>query len=115
MDIVETSLHGVPVLTIVGEVDRAIGVQLAEAAQRALSSCGPHILLDLELCPYLDSSGLNVIFDLVNQVGSSGWVGVIHSSTMVLRLLELVDLKACESFRIFQSLDKARAAAAGVS
>jgi anti-anti-sigma factor len=114
MDILETSLHGVPLLTVVGEIDHAIGAQLAEAAQRAMGSRGSHILLDLELCPYLDSSGLNVIVGLVKQVGPSGWVGVIHSSRMVLRLFGLVGLTACDDFRVFQSLDEASGAAAAV-
>jgi anti-anti-sigma factor len=112
MDILETSLHGVPLLTVVGEVDHAIGLQLEEAAQRAMISCGHHILLDLELCPYLDSSGLNMIIGLVKQVGPLGWVGVVHASSMVLRLLELVGLTDCGSFRVFRSLDEAGEAAA---
>jgi anti-anti-sigma factor len=114
MDILETSLHGVPLLTVVGEIDPAIGLQLAEAAQRAMSSSGHHILLDLELCPYLDSSGLNVIVGLVKEVGPRGWVGVIHPSSMVLRLLGLVGLTARDDFRVFQSLDEAGEAAAVV-
>ena len=114
MDIIETSLHGVPLLRVVGEVDLAIGSQLAEAAQRAMSSCGTHVLLDLELCPYLDSSGLNVIIGLVKEAGPRGWVAVIHSSRMVLRLLELVGLTACDNFRVFQSLEEACGAAAAV-
>ena len=113
MSIVETSLNGVPLLTIVGEVDQAVGSQLAEAAQRAGGSCGSHILLDLGLCPYLDSAGLSVIIGLVKRVESVGWVGVIHPPGMVLRLLGLVGLTACDSFRLFQSLDEAGRAAAG--
>ena len=103
-----------PVLKVVGEVDHGIGPQLAEAAQRALSSRGHHLLLDLELCPYLDSSGLNAIIGLVKQAGPRGWVGVIHSSSMVVRLLELVGLTAGDSFRVFRSLDEAGGAAAVV-
>ncbi|MFH0916615.1 MAG: STAS domain-containing protein [bacterium] len=114
MDIIETSLHGVPLLRVVGEVDHAIGFQLAEAAQRAMSSAGAHLLLDLELCPYLDSSGLNVIFGLVERTGPGGWVGVIHCSRMVLRLLELVGLTTSDSFRVFQSTDEAGEAAAAI-
>jgi stage II sporulation protein AA (anti-sigma F factor antagonist) len=114
MDIIETSLHGVPLLTVVGEIDHTIGAQLAEAARRAMGSSGSHILLDLELCSYVDSSGLDVIVGLVNQVGPSGWVGVVHSSRMVLRLFGLVGLTGCDAFRVFQSLDQASGAAAAV-
>jgi anti-anti-sigma factor len=115
MDIIETSLHGVPLLTVVGEVDRAIGSQLTEATERAMSSCDRQILLDLELCPYLDSGGLNTIVGLVRRVGPLGWVGVIHCSTMVLRLLELAGVTVSGSFRIFESLDEAGAAAIAAS
>ena len=36
-----------------------------------------HILLDLELCPYLDSGSLNALIGLVQRVGPGGWVGVV--------------------------------------
>jgi anti-anti-sigma factor len=114
MNIIETSLDGVPLLTIVGEADQAVGPQLAKAAQKAMSSRSTHLLLDLELCPYLDSGALNVVFDLVQRAEPGGWVGVVHCRPMVLRLLGLVGLAACDSFRIFQSFDEASAAAAAV-
>lgn len=107
MDIVETSVSGVPLLTIVGEVDHAVGPRLEQAAQRAMSSHGTRILLDLELCPYLDSSGLNVIIGLVQRVEPGGWVGVLHCSHMVLRLLHLVGLVPGDSFLVFQTLAEA--------
>ena len=110
MDIIGTSLDGVPLLTIVGEADHAVGPELARAAQGAMSSCATHILLNLELCSYLDSGALAVILDLVRQVEPGGWVGVVSCSHMVLRLLELAGLIPNDSFRVFRSLDEARAA-----
>ena len=111
MEIRESSLHGVPLLTLVGEADQAIGSQLVEATERAMIPSGRHILLDLEQCPYLDSSALNTIVGLVRRVGPLGWVGVIHCPSMVLRLLELVNLTANSSFRVFGSVEEAGAAA----
>lgn len=110
MDIVEASLFGVPLLTIVGEADD--GLQLAQAAQRAMSPHDTHILLDLELCPYLDSGCLATLIGLVQQVGPMGWVGVVDCPRMVLRLLGLVGLTGCSTFRVFQTLDEAGGAAA---
>ena len=114
MDILETSLRGVPLLTVVGEVDHAIGSQLADATERAMISCEHHILLDLERCPYLDSSGLNTIISLVRRVGPLGWVGVIHCSAMLLRLLELVGLTTGDRLRVFKNLDEAKVAAGAI-
>ena len=110
MDILETSFSGVPLLTIVGEADDRL--RLEEAASRAVGSHGNHVLLDLRLCPYLDSGSLSAMIGLVQQVGPTGWVGVVHCSHMVPRLLELVGLTACDNFRVFQTLDEAEAAVA---
>ena len=112
--IVETSLHGVPVLTIVGEADHTIGPELKQAVRGALDSGGAHIFLDLGLCPYLDSGGLNVIVQLVHDVGPAGWVGVIQASSMILRLLELVGLTTYGRLRVFEDLEDAGAAAAAI-
>jgi anti-anti-sigma regulatory factor len=110
MDIVEASLCGVPLLTIVGEGDS--GLQLAQAAQRLMSPDDPRILLDLGLCPYLDSGCLTAILSLVQQVTPKGWVGVVNCPRMVQRLFGLVGLTSCSTFRVFQTLDEAGGAAA---
>ncbi len=111
MEIMEGSLHGVPLLTLVGEADQAIGLQLVDATERAMIPSDRHIILDLERCPYLDSSALNTIVGLVRRVGPLGLVGVIHCPSMVLRLLQLVNLTANSSFRVFASIEEAAAAA----
>jgi anti-anti-sigma factor len=110
--ILETSLNGAHLLTIKGEVDQTMTLQLTEAAGRALSGGGTRILIDLEECQYLDSAGLNVVLGLVREVGPLGWVGVVHPARMVLRLFELVGLTPGNNFRIFDSLDEAGRAVA---
>ncbi len=110
MDILETSLSGVPLLTIVGEADQ--GLQLAQAAQRAMGAHATHILFDLELCPYLDSGSLTALFGLVQQVEPAGWVGVVNCPRMVLRLIGLVGLTECSGFRVFRTLYEASGAVA---
>ena len=101
-------------LTIVGEADHTIGPELTQAVRRALNSGGAHIPLDLGLCAYLDSGGLNVLVRSVHDVGPTGWVGVIHASRMILRLLELVGLTAYGGLRVFETLEEAGAAAAAI-
>ena len=110
MDIVEASLSGVPLLTIVGEADS--GAELAQATERVLTQHHTRILLDLGLCPYLDSGCLAAILALVQQVGPMGWVGAVNCQRMVMRLLGLVGLTGCSSFRIFETLDEASGAVA---
>ena len=112
--IVETSLHGVPMLTIVGEADHTVGPELTQAVRRALDSGGAHIFLELGACPYLDSGGLNVLVQLVHDVEPAGWVGVIQASRMILRLLELIGLTTYGGLRIFENLEDAGAAAAAI-
>lgn len=109
MEIVENRLSGVPMLTLVGESDQAIGPQLERSVDQAMGSSG-HILLDLQYCPYLDSSALGAILDLQQRLEPDGWVGVANCSRMILRLFGLVGLISGTSFRVFLSLDEARAA-----
>ena len=110
MDIVEASFCGVPLLTIVGEVDHGLAEQLAAAADRSLGTRGTRLLVDLERCAYLDSGSLGVLLSLVERVGRQGLVGLIGPSRMVLRLLELTGLTSAHSLRVFGSLDEARSA-----
>ncbi len=101
-------------ITIVGDADHSVGPELEDVVRRALRSGGAYILLDLKRCPYLDSGGLNVIVHMVYDVSPTGWVGIIHCSRMIQRLLELVGLNACSGLRIFESLEEARQAAASI-
>ncbi len=110
MDVLEASLSGVPLLTVVGEGDDS--VQLAQAAQRAMSASDTHVLLDLESCPYMDSGCLTELIHMVQQLPPTGWVGVVNCPRMVLRLLGLVGLTGSSTFRVFQTLDEAASAAA---
>ena len=73
-------------------------------------NCPP---LDLGMCPYLDSGGLNVIVRAVHDVGPEGWVGLVNCSPMVRRLLELIGLTLRNELRMFDTFGAAERAVAG--
>jgi len=110
MEILEASFCGVPLLTIVGEVDHGLAEQLAGAAERSLGPRGTQLLLDFESCAYLDSGVLSVLLKLVERVGQEGLIGVIRPARMVLRLLELTGVTSAHCLRVFESHDQARSA-----
>jgi anti-sigma B factor antagonist len=112
MDVIETSLCGVPLLRVVGDVDHFTSLALDDAVQDSLSLDGLRLLLDLSECPYLDSGGLGVILTTLRKVRGQGWLGVIGPNRDLSRLFVISGLTADSDFRVFASSQEASAALA---
>lgn len=107
MEILETSLFGVPLLRVTGEVDHYTSPVLDQAAANALRLDSSRLLLDLTGCLYLDSGGLAVLLSVVGRVRAKGWLGVIGANSRLLRLFEVVGLKTEPAFRAFGDREEA--------
>ncbi len=112
MEIIETSLSGVPLLRVAGDIDHFTSLALDDAVQDALTLHGSHLLLDLSECPYLDSGGLGVILTALRKLRAKGWLGVIGGSPDLLRLFTISGLATEPEFRVFATLPAASAAVA---
>jgi stage II sporulation protein AA (anti-sigma F factor antagonist) len=104
MEIIETSLSGVPLLRVVGDVDHFTSLALDDAVCDALNADGSHLLLDLTECPYLDSGGLGVILTALRTLRAKGWLGIIGCSPDLVRLFTISGLTAEPEFRLLASL-----------
>jgi anti-sigma B factor antagonist len=107
MEITKTSLSGVPVLHVVGDIDHFSSLALDDAFQDALAQGGSHILLDLTGCPYLDSGGLGVILTVLRKLRAKGWLGCFGCSPDLVRLFTIAGLTADREFRVFDTLAEA--------
>lgn len=76
-------------IAVVGELDMAVSDRLLEA----LAACqGDQVLINLEACQFIDSTGLAVILDAGREGGSRV---LLHSPRdQVLRILEVTGLTA---------------------
>jgi len=102
---------GTPLLRIEGDVDPDDAPVLERAAWDAFGSSGVRIILDLEPCTHLSSTGLAVLFSLVRWVRPKGGkVIAVRPSADILHLLHLVRLADERGFRVFADLDSAKKA-----
>ena len=113
MEVLQSSLSGVPVLKVTGEVDHSTAPVLEESVQKALRVSGRRLFLDLADCPYLDSGGLSVLLFTLREVREKGWIGVIAPNPNLLRLFEITGLTTVPDFRVFASSAEAMAALEG--
>ena len=114
MEIIETSLSGVPLLRVIGDIDHFTSLALDDAVQDALAQHSSHLLLDLSECFYRDSGGLGVILTTLRKLRTKGWLGVIGCRADLLRLFTISGLMAEPEFRVFASPDEVSAAGAKV-
>jgi anti-anti-sigma factor len=95
---------------ISGELDLAVAEHLNEALQRAIAEAEV-VLVGLEACEFIDSSGIAVVLRAQGQlVEQGGRLGVYGPRSQVLRVLSMTGLTA--NGLVFDSAEQAIAALA---
>jgi anti-sigma B factor antagonist len=95
-------------IQIEGELDLAVAEQLAEALTRAGTECR-RILISLESCEFIDSTGIAAIVHAQNEFAKQGGrVAVYAPADQVLRVLSLTGLTS--NGLVFESAEEALSA-----
>ena len=113
MEIRGDSLHGVPLLAVLGDVDHSSAPDLDRAIRDALRDDDPRLVMDLTSCPYIDSGGLAVFLYLVRGLRSDGWLGIVGADRNIYRLFDIVGLMREPGFRMFDRVEEAEALVGG--
>jgi anti-anti-sigma factor len=97
---------GIPVARLIGEVDlvRAPGIRIA--LLRAVTNQDHGLIIDLRDTTYLDSAGVNVIFEVAERLSGrqQRLAAVVPDRAIVERVLALVDLRSIlESHRTLEA------------
>jgi len=95
-------------IQIKGELDLAVAGQLDEVLTRACEQC-QRVLVGLEHCAFIDSSGIAVILRAHNRMQEDGNRLVVYGPTdQVLRVLSMTGLTS--NGLVFDSAEEALAA-----
>ncbi|HEY1277600.1 MAG TPA: STAS domain-containing protein [Thermoleophilaceae bacterium] len=84
----------VPVVTLSGDVDITIASELRTALLGAVDNSDPGLVVDLSGVRYLDSAGVNLLFELADSLGVRrlAFALVLPGGGLVERVITLVDL-----------------------
>jgi anti-anti-sigma regulatory factor len=107
MEVFQSSLSGIPLFRVVGDVDHFTAPALEAAGRTVLAADGEHLLFDLSAVPDIDSGGTGVILALGRDIRPSGWLGVIGAGANLLRVFAIVGLISQPGFRVFARLGDA--------
>lgn len=106
-----TELHphaGCREILVSGELDLAVADQLQEALDRAGEEYA-QVLIGLENCEFIDSTGIAVIVAAYNRFDEEGRrIAVYGASSQVLRVLSITGLTA--NGLVFESAEQALSA-----
>jgi anti-anti-sigma factor len=86
----------VPVARLVGEIDISRAVAIRDALVRELTNQDYGMVVDLQGTTYLDSAGINVLFELAERLDGrqQKLIAVLPDRTVVRRVVELVNLES---------------------
>jgi anti-anti-sigma factor len=104
MEVFQASLSGVPLITVVGDIDHGNSAAFEAAVKRSQGLDGHPLLLDFSACPYIDSRGLSVLLLAAKHLLSDGWLGIVTNDKNLLRLFEIVGLQPSAGIRLFLDL-----------
>ena len=100
-------------IMVEGELDLAVAEQLRQALEGLGSDCA-QILISLENCEFIDSTGIAVVVQVHNRFAEEGRRIVLYAPTsQVLRVLSVTGLTA--NGLVFESADEALAVSASNS
>jgi anti-anti-sigma factor len=100
----------VKVIHLDGDVDLARAPALREELRRGVANEDRGLIIDLAEVRYLDSAGVNVLFEVSEDLSNRGLrLGVVVPEGSLLdRVIELVDLRSAAA--VERTVDAARAA-----
>jgi anti-sigma B factor antagonist len=84
----------IPVVALSGELDLTRAPELRRQLMSAADNRDPGLVIDLSDAVYLDSAGVNVLFEMAEGLGSRqvALAVVVPEGSLVERVVELVDL-----------------------
>ncbi|MCX4856142.1 STAS domain-containing protein [Streptomyces canus] len=93
LSIGHTTVDGIPVITVRGEIDHTVKDMLSEALLAYNDAAPPRTVVDLNGVTFMDSSGINVLIAAHKRMSDAdGWLRLAGPQASVLRLIELVGL-----------------------
>jgi stage II sporulation protein AA (anti-sigma F factor antagonist) len=84
---------GVHVLHIAGEIDHFVAPKLQRQIDELIDADQNHLVFDFSEVNYLDSGGIGVLFNAMQQLmPRKGLIAIVSQDENVVRILELVGL-----------------------
>ncbi|WP_217240867.1 STAS domain-containing protein [Streptomyces sp. AC555_RSS877] len=93
LSIDHTTVDGIRVITLRGEIDHAVTEQFTEALLSYGSVTSPRTVVDLSGVTFMDSSGINALIAAHTSMSDAhGWLRMVGAQAPVLRVLAIVGL-----------------------
>jgi anti-anti-sigma factor len=104
------TIGGVPVVSVVGEVDRLSGKTLKRAIGAIFREEGgcPCLLVDLTECSYVDGVALSVLMSIRDRLAPGHCLGLIGASSNIRHLFEVIGFEENENLGFVSSRDEAQ-------
>ena len=109
MHFTESSIAGVPLIKVVGDLDHDSKQAVMRALAGLFRSPDPprYLFFDLGECEFIDSGGITVLLSMLDRLPADGWLGLIGVATGPGRALMYTGFLDLARVRFFSSIDEA--------
>ena len=101
MDLTTSTLQGVPMLVLAGEIGHESCPELRRILEEILPGGADRLLLDFSEVASIDSGCLGLMWTLFKSFAGHGWLGVIGANADIRRILSVAGLVEDDAFRLF--------------
>lgn len=98
-------------ISVEGELDLSTAPRLKWMLMDALEAGNSHLVVDLSLTTFMDSTALGVLVGVKRRLDVGGRLAIVCTGTKVLKIFEFSGMDG--AFAIFPTLDEALAYAQG--
>src|SRR5665648_1198714 len=96
-----STLHGVPLLVLAGEIGHENCPELRRTLERTLHEGVDRLLLDFSKVEHIDSGCIGLMWALFRSVEGTGWMGLIGANANIRRILSIVGFVEDDTLRFF--------------
>ena len=93
-------------VTLAGEFDRS-NVDALRAEIEACMTSASSVLFDFGAVTFINGAVMSLLHDIVEELGSDGWLGVARPVAWILKQLGAAGLSELPNFRVFATLEEA--------
>ncbi|WP_404200569.1 STAS domain-containing protein [Streptomyces tauricus] len=91
LSIDQSTVNGIQVLTLHGEIDQPVAHLLDKALSCPASTTPPRIVADLSDVTFMDSSGINIFISAHHRASNTqGWLRIAGAQQAIQRILHIV-------------------------
>lgn len=96
-----------PIIEVSGDIEHFLTPPLVQWVDKLILQGNCYLLFDFSQVTYIDSGGIEVLFNTLKKIPENGRLGIITQNHNIIRILDLVGISKHDSFSLYSTRKEA--------